>query len=119
MDNTILEGAIVIDIEKLKSIVENQIRLGISEYTKTHVRSLIHIDEMDFSTRTRSAFRRECLKTVADVIAYSEKNGLGLMRNFGSKCRSEVIGKLASIGIRLMDEKSLKGAVKWGYTTNG
>jgi len=60
------------------------------------------ITTMDFSTRTLNCLRRERIETLGDLVKKSE-NELLSIKNFGQKSLSEIVEKLAQLGLALRE----------------
>lgn len=68
------------------------------------------ITELELSVRSSNCFREESIKTIADLVKYSEEEMLSL-RNFGKKSLTEIKELLAAMGLGLglkIDNKKLK-----------
>jgi DNA-directed RNA polymerase subunit alpha len=100
-------------VEMLTPIVSysKAVQMGLpEEQTQATVhdeRFSMPIEELDLSVRTLNALRRADITTLGELLTKEEKDLLAL-RNFGAKSKQEIVDKLTTMGLSLVN-KGAKG----------
>ena len=93
--------------EKIRGFIKEDILRKIKNWVfhkSTNPVAEMKIEELEFSLRTYNCLKRYGINRVQDLIGMSEDNFIKI-RNFGRKSANEVIDKLETLGIELVNSK--------------